>query len=431
MKLITLDPAHFHAALIQKEMYPDVDRRSVVYAPLGRDLADHLNRIAGFNTRADKPTSWELDVFCSSDFRERMLAERLGDIVVLAGRNRGKIDNIEASVNAGLHVLADKPWVIASADLPKVDSALETAERNGVVAYDIMTERYEITSILQREIVNDPAVFGAIVPGTLEEPGVTIKSVHNIVKMVAGVPMLRPVSFLDIREQGEALVDVGTHLVDLVQWTLLPEQALDYSADIRVLTAKRWSTIMTAHEFQRATGVAAFPPELGQWIVDKHFEYYSNNECRYTLRGVHVTLDALWDYEAPKGSGDTHCASYRGTKARADVRQGVAEKHRPELYVRALADIAAALARRIDQFQARYPGVGFEKVGEEYRVTIPDKYRAGHEAHFAQVAKQFFEYVRDPRLLPSWERPNMMAKYYVATTGVELARKAGLKSRAG
>ena len=96
-----------------------------VYAPFSSDLIDHLNRIVRFNTRAANPTCWELDVYASPDFRERMLADRAGDIVVLAGRNRGKIDSIQASVNAGLHVLADKPWVIASADLPKIDATLD------------------------------------------------------------------------------------------------------------------------------------------------------------------------------------------------------------------------------------------------------------------------------------------------------------------
>ena len=81
--------------------------------------------------------------------------------MVLSGRNRGKIDRIQAAVAAGLHVLADKPWVIAADDLPKLHAVLDMAEERGLIAYDIMTERYEITSILQRELVNDANIFGA------------------------------------------------------------------------------------------------------------------------------------------------------------------------------------------------------------------------------------------------------------------------------
>src|SRR5687768_6364498 len=111
VRLMTLDPGHFHAGLIQKEMYPGVAPRVDVYAPLGQDLFEHLNRVAAFNRRADKPTAWELEVHTSPDFFERMLRDRPGNVVVLSGRNGVKIDRIAASVKAGLNVLADKPWI--------------------------------------------------------------------------------------------------------------------------------------------------------------------------------------------------------------------------------------------------------------------------------------------------------------------------------
>ena len=120
VRLMTLDPGHFHAALIQKEMYPGVSETVQVYAPLGPDLTAHLNRIAGFNLRAENPTRWQLEVHTGPDFMGRMLRERAGNVVVISGRNRGKIDRILASVEAGLNVLADKPWIIDAADRPKL-----------------------------------------------------------------------------------------------------------------------------------------------------------------------------------------------------------------------------------------------------------------------------------------------------------------------
>ena len=109
VRLITLDPAHFHAALVQKEMLPGIAKRVSIYAPLGLDLLAHLSRIEQFNSRADHPTSWELDVHCSPRSLDEMLSARPGNVVVLSGRNRGKIDKIKASLDAGLNVLADKP----------------------------------------------------------------------------------------------------------------------------------------------------------------------------------------------------------------------------------------------------------------------------------------------------------------------------------
>ena len=90
VRLMTLDPGHFHAALVQKEMYPAVAKRVDVYAPLGFDLTENLDRIARFNLRPDKPTSWQLEIHASPDYFERMLDDKPGNVVVISGRNKGK-----------------------------------------------------------------------------------------------------------------------------------------------------------------------------------------------------------------------------------------------------------------------------------------------------------------------------------------------------
>ena len=75
-----------------------------------------------------------------------MAADRPGNIVVLSGRNRAKIDYILAALEAGLHVLADKPWIIRSRRPAASWKRRSTrADAKGLIAYDIMTERFEIT----------------------------------------------------------------------------------------------------------------------------------------------------------------------------------------------------------------------------------------------------------------------------------------------
>jgi predicted dehydrogenase len=428
VRLMTLDPGHFHAGLIQKEMYPGVAPNVDVYAPLGPDLIEHLKRIAAFNRRADTPTRWLTEVHASPDFFERMLRERPGNVVILSGRNRGKIDRVVASVRGGLHVLADKPWILTSEELPKLESALAEADKKELVAYDIMTERFEITSILQRALVNDTATFGEIVKGTEADPAVYMESVHHLMKVVSGAPNIRPPWFFDTAEQGEGFNDIGTHLVDLVQWTLAPDQAIDHKTDVRVLAAQRWPTWIAEDDFRRVTGEPRFPPALAGSIKDGKLEYYCNTLVSYTLRGVHTKLNVIWDWEAPAGSGDTHFAFYQGTRARIEVRQTKADRFLPELYVVPTAaetkpQVLAAVQARVAALQRTYPGVGVEDRGGEIHVTIPQKLRDGHEAHFAQVTASFLNYLRDRRTLRAWERPNMVAKYYVTTTGTELSRK--------
>jgi len=432
VRLMTVAPGHFHAALVQKEMYPGVAKRVDVFGPLGPDLIEHLNRVASFNRRTERPTAWELEVHTSADYFERMLRERPGNVVILSGRNRGKIDLIAASVKNGLNVLADKPWILTSADLPKVEAILADADARRLVAYDIMTERFEITSILQRALVNDTATFGEIVRGTETDPAVYMESVHHLMKVVAGAPNIRPPWFFDTAEQGEGASDIGTHLVDLVQWTLFPEQAIDYRADIRVLAAQRWPTWIPEADFRRVTNAPGFPESLAAVVKDGRLEYYSNTLVSYVLKGVHTRLNVIWDWEAPAGAGDTHFAVYRGSRARIEVRQTQADKYLPELYVvpasaELKAQVLAAAQARIKTLQKQYPGIGVEDRGQEIRVTIPPALRVGHEAHFAQVTENFLAYLRDRATLPAWERPNMLAKYYVTTTGAELSRKSPAK----
>ena len=132
VRLITVDPGHFHAALVQKEMYPQVSPDVHVYAPDGPDCLQHLDRIKGYNTRANDPTSWNEIVYYGKDFFEKMLSEKPGNVVVLAGNNRKKAEYISRSVDAGLNVLSDKPMIISPDDFPVLEKAFTTAEEKGV-----------------------------------------------------------------------------------------------------------------------------------------------------------------------------------------------------------------------------------------------------------------------------------------------------------
>uniref|UniRef100_Q024I0 Putative oxidoreductase n=1 Tax=Solibacter usitatus (strain Ellin6076) TaxID=234267 RepID=Q024I0_SOLUE len=406
-KLIIFDPGHFHATLLQKDMYPWLDKRVTVYAPLGTDLTDYLNRISHFNARPDSPTSWELDVHTSADPLAALLRERPGSIVVFTGRNRAKIDRILAALKAGHHVLADKPWIITAADLPKLEQALTLAKQKNLAAYDIMTERYEVTSELQRELVSDPAIFGAPV-------SVRARSVHHIMKIVAGVPLRRPAWFFDIAEYGEGLADVGTHVVDLVQWTLFPDQPVDYHKDIAIGHRDRAPLKMSKEQFTRVTGEPDFTPSLAAYVHSGVLDYYCNNTVAYTLRGIPVELEILWKWEAPEG-GDVYEASFVGANSKVEIRQGREENFLPELYIVPTGNgVPAAVEKRVAALQSRWPGLAVTRPGEDLKLVIPAKFRVGHEAHFAQVANHFFNYVTDPKSMPSWETPYMLSKYFVS-----------------
>jgi predicted dehydrogenase len=428
VRLMTLDPGHFHAALIQKEMYPGVDPTVHVFAPVGPDLLLHLGRVTAFNRRAERPTSWQLEVHAGPDFLERMLREKPGNVVVLSGRNRGKIDRVLAAVEAGLNVLADKPWLIAASEFPKLERALAVAREKRLVAYDVMTERSEITTILQRELARDGEVAGPIGPGSEAQPAIEMESVHHILKLVAGEPNLRPAWFFDTAEQGEALSDVATHLVDLVPWMLFPEQPIEHRSEVRVVSARRWPTPLSSGELRRVTGLKELPAELAGRIKDDRLDYFANGEASFSVRGAHARVKVSWNYEAPAGAGDTHTGIVRGSLSRIEVRQGPEQKWQPELYVvpnrpADMPGVKAALARRVAALSKARPGLAVLDEGALLRIVVPDRYRVGHEPHFAEVTERFLGYLKDPATLPAWEAANMLAKYRVTTEAVELSRR--------
>jgi predicted dehydrogenase len=422
--LIVVDPGHFHAALAQKEMYDNVAERVHVYAPVGPDLVDYLTRIARFNNRGEAPTIWQLEVHAGADFLERMANDRPGDVAIFAGRNNEKIGMIGKAIEAGLHVLADKPMIIRRADLSALAAVLDKAAAKGLAVLDMMGGRQEITRSLTRLLHADADIFGEQIAGSPAEPGVAMTSVHHLMKMVAGHPNPRPPWYFDIRQQGDALADIGTHLVDRVHGTLFPDEALDWRADIAIGAVRRRPTMMNLAQFRQVTGEMDWPGYLAEAVSGGTLAYQCNTQLDYTVRGIHVGLDTVWDWLEPLGGGDTHTEIWRGTRARIELRHGPDEDWKPQLYVVPLANIGAALERRVSDLATTHAGLGLEKHGAEWKIVIPDALRIGHDAHFRELTKGFLAHVENPGSLPAWEKPNLLAKYFV-TTAAEAEAEAG------
>lgn len=427
VKIITLDPGHFHASLVQKVSYPQVSKDVYVYAPKGFDVNEHLKRIDGFNKRATSPTSWNEIVYTGSDFMEKMLAEKKGNVVVLAGNNRKKTEYIKRSLEAGLNVLSDKPMAINSQNFKLLKECFGIAKQKGVLLYDIMTERNEITTVLQRELSMIPAVYGTQLKGTPKNPAIVKESVHHLFKFVDNKPLTRPDWYFDVTQQGEGIVDVTTHLVDLVQWEAFPGQVIDYTKDIRMLDANRWTTAISLDQYKQVSGEDNYPEFLKKDVQNDTLKAYCNGDILYKIKGVCAKVSVTWNYTFPKGGGDTHFSVMKGSKADLIICQGKEQNYQPELFIQTAKGSNMALYEKtldasMAKVIAKYPGVALEKVTDGiWHVTIPAKYRIGHEAHFGQVTEHFLDYLKKGTL-PSWEVPNMLAKYYVTTSALDMAK---------
>jgi len=317
--------------------------------------------------------------------------------------------------------------VINSDKFDMLKEAFELAEKNNVLLYDIMTERHEITTMIQKELSQIPLVFGELEKGTIENPAVTKESVHHFFKYVSGNPIKRPAWFFDVSQQGEGVVDVTTHLVDLIQWECFPEQIIDYQNDIEVLTAKRWATELTPSMFNRVTHLEGYPEYLKKDLIkDSVLSVYSNGEINYKLKGVHAKASVIWNYEAPVGAKDTHYSIMRGTNANLIIKQGADENYLATLYVEKTGELSdedflSTINAAVAGLQSAYPGLAVDHADDNIIINIPDKYKLGHEAHFTQVTEKYLEYLKAGKL-PEWEVPNMIAKYYTTTKGYEMSR---------
>ncbi len=425
VKLMTLDPGHFHAALVHKTMYPQVDSTIYVFAPEGPEVRDFLNKIEQYNTRADSPTAWKVESHLDDDFAEKMISQKPGNVMVVAGKNSKKIDYVLEAVKAGLNVYADKPLVIDPEGFEKLKEAFRIANEKGVLIYDIMTERFESTTALQKLLSTLPDVFGKLVQGNPDSPAISKESVHHFFKYVSGQPLVRPPWFFDVNEEGEGIVDVTTHLVDLIQWEAFPEQIID-TANIEMIRAKRWPTVLTAEEFQKVTGLESFPDYLQKDVENGKLKVYSNGEMVYKIKGKYAMVSVIWNYQAPEGTGDTHYSIMRGTKSNLIIKQGPEENYKPVLYIESKKDsdleeaLQNALSNEVDK---KFPGTTMEKVsGTQYKINIPEKFKVGHEAHFGQVTENYLKYLEAGKL-PDWEVPNMISKYYTTIGAYKMAKE--------
>ena len=163
-------------------------------------------------------------------------------------------------------------------------------------------------------------------------------------------------------------------------------------------------------------------------MKDGKLEYYCNTLVSYSLRGVHAKLNVIWDWEPPAGIR-RHAFRLLSRHARADRgppgRGRGSGRSSTSIPADAAAHGAGAGGRQGQDRSAagEYPGVAVEDRGAEIHIAIPEVFRVGHEAHFAQVTGQLPRLLRDRPTLPAWERPNMLAKYFVTTTGTELSRQ--------
>jgi predicted dehydrogenase len=412
--LMFLDPGHFHAALTLRERHPLVSDEVVVFVSEGpgeggggREVAEFLDLLAAFNRRPQRPTRWRAVVRAGPEPLARLLQERPGDVVILAGRNDRKMALVRRLHDGGLHVLADKPWITSASALPDVRHVLA----GGARVMEMMTGRHAATSSVAERLVREPEVFGGFDTGGEDLP-IRLASVHHLEKSVNGAPLRRPPWFFDVRIQGDGLADIPTHLVDQAQRLVGAHGgAADRAAEL--LTVRRWSTPVPRALFARVTGLANFPPELRADVEGDVLAYAGNAELSFRLRGVGVHLTTRWDLTEAAGGGDAHSATVVGTASRVRIEQGPSTGFRRRLLVEPRGNgsrLGAALQRVMTAWQPEHPGLTAVATPEGFEIVIPAGPGTGHEGQFPLVLDEFLRAIDGGRW-PDERATDTLAKY--------------------
>lgn len=430
IELVILAPGHFHANLLQKSTISRVNDSVLVYAPAeDAGLKQYLSAIESFNQRGENPTNWQISLYTGEDFLDKMVAGEKGNVVVLAGNNKKKTGYILNTVEAGFNILSDKPMAINRKDFLLLEEAYANAETQNILLYDMMTERYDMLNIIEKELINDHDLFGELQQGTPEDPAVYMESIHHFYKEVSGAPLIRPAWYYDVEQQGEGIADVTTHLIDLLFWKCFPEQPINHTQDIDNIAATHWPTEITLEQFTKSTGEAEFPDYLQKDLDGSTLKVYANGTLRFNIKNRNIGLKVIWNWQAPEGSGDTFMSVIKGTKAILKTAQGKEQDFVKQLYVLKPEEsdedeFSNNLQKAIKKIQADYPFVSVSPTGNkgEYLINIPAENREGHESHFRYVAESFFDFLVN-RDMPEWEKSNTLTKYYITTKGVEVAKE--------
>ncbi len=397
-----------------------MDSTVYVYAPDSLSIHEYLSRIRSVNISNELPFKWREVVYTGTDYLERMIQDHKGNVVVLAGNNQKKIEYLEQAVNAGMNVFSDKPMVINPEGFEHLKKVYDEAEKKHLLVFDMMTERYAMLNKIQRSLMQDTVLFGKLKKGSPDHPAILESSVHHFYRGGKGS---RPSWYFDVKQQGEGIADVTTHLIDLTFWKAFPDQIINYKSDINVLSATHSPVYFTRNEFSKATSLPDIPESLSSYMKDSLLGVMCNGAIDYQIKGVYTRVKVDWRVIMPEGGNDLHTAYAEGTKTTILISQEYGQE-RPSLLVQKAGNISDQkfqknLIQALGRLLIGYPEISVAvKKEHPAEINIPENLNTRHDPSF-QV---FLSYLKNGGL-PEWEIPNTLAKYYITTTALKVANQ--------
>jgi hypothetical protein len=391
VRLLTLAPGRPAAARLHAAEVDGVRPGGHVYAPLAADLLAHLGRL---------PAGGAADVRAGPDWRDRAFREQPGNTAVVAGRADLAPGLVLDAVRAGLHVLADGPWANSPADLPYLAHVAREAELRELVVWPLDPLRHDPAVRLLAELVADPDAFGGFHPGTPDDPGLALDLTR---RLDPGQPAwaFDPVA-------GGGAFAAALPLADLAVRLAVPDRVPDPARDLGPADALTWPTVIDRPRFAELTGLPDFPPGLAGAVQGGTLTYPANVTLTATVNGLAVRIGVQTDPDP--GPGDAVEVVARGRRATLTARPGEIDAVPADRE----GGLFAALARRCQVLQARFPGLSVLDLGGRYRLPVPPA-----ADPFARLLAEFVRHFRNPAQVPPAEpAATRVAQHLIRGAGV-------------
>jgi hypothetical protein len=417
-KLVFYDPGHFHAALLLGAANPRVSPDIHVYAPAGDDLDRFVALVRTLNQKITAADRWQLSVHRGEDGLQQVISRHRGAIVVLAGKNAPRLAIMQQLYDAGFPILADKPWLTDSRDLPLLDRVTSGLP----LTMDIMTSRFDTGARLRQKIITDKDIFGGFENRSDGTPALEMSFLHHLCKLAAGEPLRRPTWHYDIRIQGDGMVYIQTHMTDQAQWLIANDQAMSFAEDFELVNASRWTTAVPLATFSENTGASQFPANLKDDLEDGVLQLACNGEINYRLMGFAVRQKAEWALKTADNGGDCHFLAARGRYCDLILRQDQSTGFQSDMRLRpnAAFDLLSVLQQKVAAWQADFPGLSIEPVEDGVRLLIPDTIKIGHEAHFPLLLDHYLDRLEHGHF-PDALAGNIRARYTLLAHARDMA----------
>ena len=132
-------------------------------------------------------------------------------------------------------------------------------------------------------------------------------------------------------------------------------------------------------------------------------------------------MNVEWRPSTPKGGNDIRTAYAEGDKSIVFIDQAFG-RNKPRLCIEKRNNISdknfkEQLDKSFTLLQKDFPGISWSQEGKFVQVNLPAELELKRDITF----KVFSDYLLN-HSLPKWEVPNTIAKYFITTTALEMAK---------